>query len=71
MSVHSFPSFLTEKEVAQMLRIAPSSLRAIRARQEITFHRIGKEFAGRVVYSQEDVQRFIERNRRVAATEAA
>jgi hypothetical protein len=63
--------FLTEKEVAQMLRIAPSSLRVIRARQEITFHRIGKEKAGRVVYSIEDVQRFIKRNRRVAAAEAA
>ena len=62
--------FLTEREVAEMLRIAPSSLRAIRARQEITFHRIGRD-RGRVVYSPEDVGRFIERTRRVAAAEAA
>jgi excisionase family DNA binding protein len=71
MSVHSNQTFLTEKEVAQLLRVNPSTLRVLRTRQEISFHRLGKERSGRVVYSQEDVNRFIERTRRVAATEAA
>ncbi len=70
MPLSAISKFLTEREVATLLRIAPSSLRAIRARQEITFHRIGRD-RGRVVYSEADVQRFIERHRRVAAAEAA
>ncbi len=70
MSFNSITAFLTEKEVAEILRIAPSNLRAIRARQEITFHRIGRD-RGRVVYSPEDVQKFIQRNRRLATAEAA
>ncbi len=71
MSINSISQFLTEKEVAQMLRIATSSLRKIRGRQEISFHRIGKEKAGRVVYSTEDVARFIQRSKREIAAEAA
>jgi excisionase family DNA binding protein len=62
--------FLTERELAELLRIAPSSVRNIRARGEITFTRVGTG-RGRVVYRTDDVQRFIERNRRVAAAEAA
>ncbi len=62
MCITSITEFLTEKEVARMLRIAPSNLRAIRARQEISFHRIGRE-RGRVVYRKDDVERFIQRSR--------
>lgn len=62
--------FLTELEVARMLRIAPSNLRAIRARNEIPFYRIGFN-RGRVVYSKEDVQSFLEKRRSPAIAEAA
>ena len=61
-------SFLTEDEVAQLLRIAPSNLRAIRARQEIPFYRIGFN-RGRVVYAKDDVQRFLEKRRSPAIAE--
>lgn len=64
------PAFLTEKELAELLRIAPSSVRNIRARGEMAFVRLGQS-RGRVVYAKDDVRQFIERNRRVAATEAA
>ena len=63
-------SFLTEQEVAKLLRIAPSNLRAIRARSEIPFYRIGFN-RGRVVYAKDDVQRFIEKHRTPATAEAA
>ncbi len=62
--------FLTESELAELLRIAPSSVRNIRSRGEITFTRVGAR-RGRVVYRKDDVERFIERNRRIAAVEAA
>jgi excisionase family DNA binding protein len=62
--------FLTEDEVAQLLRIAPSNLRAIRARNEIPFYRIGFN-RGRVVYAKDDVQRFLEKRRSPATAEAA
>ena len=61
--------FLTEEEVAKLLRIARSNLRAIRARQEIPFYRIGFG-RGRVVYAQDELQRWIE-SRRCPAAEAA
>ncbi len=73
MSIEISPAlfqFLTEKELADFLRIAPSSVRNIRARGQIAFVRVGKG-RGRVVYRKDDVERFIERNRRVAAFEAA
>jgi hypothetical protein len=64
--------FLTEKELAELLRIAPSSVRKIRARGEITFTRVtNSSLRGKVVYRRDDVERFIERNRRVATAEAA
>ena len=63
-------AFLTEEEVARLLRIARSNLRAIRARGEIGYTRIGLN-RGRVVYAKDDVLRFIERSRRVAAADAA
>ena len=78
MSVEALPTaalptgkqFLTEQELAELLRIAPSSVRNIRARGEIAFVRLGYG-RGRVVYREDDVQRFIERNRQVAIAEAA
>ncbi len=71
MTINPTPElFLTEAEVAELLRLAPSTLRAIRERQEITFLRIGFN-RGRILYTKQDVEKFIERNRRVAAMEAA
>ena len=61
-------NFMTEEEVARLLRIAPSNLRAIRARQEIPFYRIGFN-RGRVVYAKDDVQRFLEKRRSPAIAE--
>lgn len=65
----SIQSFLTEDEVAQLLRIAPSNLRAIRARNEIPFYRIGFN-RGRVVYARDDVQSFLKKRRSPATAEA-
>lgn len=62
--------FLTEQELASILRIASSSVRNLRARGQIAFVRVGQG-RGRVVYRKDDVERFIELNRRVPATEAA
>ncbi len=69
-AIVSTGTFLTEEEVARLLRIAPSNLRAIRARNEIPFYRIGFN-RGRVVYAKGDVQRFLEKRRSPATAEAA
>ncbi len=61
---------LTEKEVAEILRIAPSSVRNARSRGQLPFIRIGIN-RGRVVYRKDDVEQFIERNRQVEVKEAA
>ena len=51
--------FLTEQELAELLRIAPSSVRNARARGQLPFIRIGIN-RGRVVYRKDDVEQFIE-----------
>jgi hypothetical protein len=61
---------LTEKEVADILRIAPSSVRNARARGQLPFIRIGIN-RGRVLYRKDDVEQFINRNRQVEVKEAA
>ncbi len=58
--------FLTEHEVARILRVAVTTVRACRVRGEITFLRLGTPRRGRVLYRVDDVQDFIERSRRVA-----
>jgi excisionase family DNA binding protein len=58
-------TFLTEQEVARILRVAPGTVRNCRQRGEITFLRLGIR-RGRVLYRVDDVQDFIERSRRVA-----
>jgi hypothetical protein len=70
--VFSLPDqqFITEQELADLLRIAKSSVRNIRARGEITFTRVGVR-RGKVVYRIDDIERFIERNRIVAVAEGA
>jgi excisionase family DNA binding protein len=63
-------NFMTEDEVARLLRIARSNLRAIRARQEIPFYRVGFN-RGRVIYAKDDVQRFLDARRFPAIATAA
>lgn len=58
--------FLTEHEVARILRVAVTTMRACRVRGEITFLRLGTQRRGRVLYRIDDVEEFIERSRRVA-----
>ena len=62
--------FFTEKELAELLRIAPSSVRNLRARGEIAFVRLALN-RGRVVYLADDVARFSARQRRAPAEQAA
>lgn len=56
-------NFLTEKELATLLRVALSSVRNLRRSGQIAYLRIGTGHRGRVVYAREDVQAFIERAR--------
>ncbi len=63
-------NFLTEQEVARILRVAPGTVRNIRERGEIAFLRVGFR-RGRIVYRQDDVLDFIERSRRAIGTALA
>lgn len=62
--------FLTEKEVAQLLRVAINSIRNIRNSGKLPFLRIGVG-KGRIVYARADVEAFIESARTIALSKAA
>ncbi len=62
----SLEIFLTEHEVARILRVAVTTVRSCRVRGEITFLRLGTQRRGRILYRIDDVEEFIERSRRVA-----
>lgn len=65
--------FLTEKEVADLLRVVPSSVRAIRARGELAYVKLGPTGVkrARVLYPRADVARFIAERTHAAGEKAA
>jgi hypothetical protein len=62
--------FLTEKEVAQLLRVAINSIRNIRNTGRLPFLRVGVGM-GRIVNARADVEAFIESVRTAAISKAA
>lgn len=65
--------YMTEKEVAALLRVVPSTVRAIRAQGGLTYVKLGA--AGvkgvRVIYPRADVERFIAERTHPAGEKAA
>lgn len=65
--------FMTEKEVATLLRVVPSSVRAMRARGELAYLKLGDPGVkrSRVIYPRADVERFIGERLQAARPKAA